>query len=482
MRFVRLLFPRIQGETMSALDGVRTRGRYLQLAWWFVHVSLLSLDSGFGQEISHTRQDPYSLTFDDLEWQESVEVRPIKGAVAMRLVGDPGAGIAMFERRVDDSSNDFANRTILGQLLLRYAKDQDDLPAFERSENVLREALANNPDYAPANLALARTLMARHGFKEALQLAIEVNTAAPNQPSHLAVLFDCQLEIGEYALAAQTLGRLRKLEDSAPVLARAARLCELSGERTKAISLIQSAIVDLQATANDGQESMAWYLWRLGTLQFDAGRIREAAASFSQGLSMAAEDEALLVGMAHTQFASGDLPATIATLEKAAANEAPPVLSLLGDAYRLAGDDSKAEELWRRTDETMREEAEIAKAAHSREVAKFYADHNLKPEQAVELSELDLSQRSAPHSWDCHAWALFKNGQTESARESINKALLLASDDCNLLYHAAAIECASKNVVQARRYIERIESINPNFSITYSVDFKTLQSQLKPLQ
>ena len=456
--------------------------RHPQLTWLLVCIACFSSMYSFGQDGALVSSDPYRLNFDDLEWQEPLELCPIEEARPMRLSSDTAAAIEMFERRVAELSGDFANRTILGQLLLQHAKETDELPAYNRSERILRKAIENNPEYLPAKLALAHTLSARHGFREALQLAQEVDAAIPNKPSTLAVLFDCQLELGELVVAAETLTRLQDLENSAPVLARAARLRELEGDREKAISLVRSAIVDLETTADVAPDEMAWYLWRLGSLQFDAGRIGEARSTFSEGLKLEAEDEALLVGLAMTQFASGDIQATIASLEKAAVGEAPPVLSLLGDAFRLIGDEGKAQALWQRTDAIMQEEAKVAKVAHSREVAMFYADHNLKPEQAVQLSELDLSQRAGPQSWDCHAWTLFKNGKTEDARKSIRKALMLAKDDCNLLYHAAAIECSAGNLVLAKQYIERIESINPHFSITYNTDFRSLRKQLEPLQ
>lgn len=453
-------------------------GLKFALAW----SAVLMCFQASGQEPAEAETNPYSLRFEDFAWKTPAQLKPIQGAVPLSITANTGLAIAEFERRIATQPQDFANRSVLGSLLLRHAKESDDLIAYKRSEEILRDALKNNGDYQPAKLALARTLMARHEFTEALRLAEEVNAATPSKPASLAVLFDCHLELGEHSRASHILHQLQAMENSAPILARAARLCELAGEREKAISLIDSAIDDLESTSDAAPDSLAWYLWRKGTLQFDTGMIHEAQDSFMAGLALVEDDEPSLVGLAHAQFALGDLASATATLEKAAASLAPPVLAMLGDAYQLRGESDKAQNLWRQTEEIMQEEAKVAKVAHAREVAMFYADHDRNLAQALQLSEIDLAQRSDPLAWDCHAWASFKNQQIEPARESIRKALKRTSGDCNVLYHAAVIEKSAGDLDAAREYVDRIQAINPNFSITYFSEFSKLRSQLEPLQ
>ncbi len=424
------------------------------------------------------RADPYVLRFDDFSWTDPVDLRPLDNAVLIGQPIDLDQTLVSFERKVTSNSDDFVNRTILGQLLLRRAKERDHLPSYLESEKELRRALASNPGYIPAKSALAATLMAQHKFSEAHRLLLEIESEMPDRPATLAALFDCSLELGQSNLALGFLKRLQAIENSAPVLARAARLAELAGDRAGALALLDAAIESLVRTTVSSPQSLGWYRWRKGTIQFDLGEIDAALDSFHAVLAAQQHDEPALVGLANVQFAKGDLESAIATLETAAKDKAPPVVSLLGDLYAVSGQLERAEQLWLETESLMREEAKIVKVAHAREVAMFYADHNRNLREALELSELDLNQRQDGFAWDCHAWALYKNSDIENAGKAIEKAMAIVRGDPRVLLHAAAIAAASGRHDEARSYVRQLGQFNSKFSITYARDFQELQNQL----
>ncbi len=469
----------LPGEGCPAMKTQRCPGRsagYTQLIG-LVAGMLLSA-SACGQQPVQTSvttqangSNPYELSFDDFDWEPPEGMRPLAGAIA---IGDRMAtekAIAIFEQRVAEQSNDFANRTLLGQLLLLHAKESDALPAYARSEKVLRLALRHNPEYRPAKLALAKTLMASHNFKEAFDLAKELQAERADHPATLAVLFDCYVELGNYSSATEVLEDLQQLEDSPPVLARAARLAELNGQQPKAISLLESAIAHVGGV-ND--EHAGWYLWRKGTLHFDSGNLAEAERSFRLALDTDPDDEAALVGLAKVQFAQHELDQSQTTLEKAAASEAPPVLALLGDLYAVRGDVKHAEALWRRTESLMREEAKVAKVAHAREVALFYADHERNLNEALQLVEIDLDQRTDPFAMASQAWVLLKNNRPEEAQLAIDRALVHVKADPLLFFYAAMIARANGNKEQSTVYTQQFAKLNPRFSITHSQNIQGL--------
>lgn len=439
-------------------------------------LTLLITTCATAQDANH--RDPYQLKFEDFDWTKPANLQPLTGAVSIGEPIDLGAAMELLERRISNEPNDFSNRTILGQLLLQYAKQEDELSAYVASETMLRAALKINPSYQSAQLALAMTLMARHQFSEASELAKRLNEESPDRPATLAVLFDTQLELGDYAQAKSTLAHLQTFENSAPVLARAARLHELKGARAKAIELIDEAIDNLKLTAQATPTEMAWYQWRKATLLLDSGKPKDAQQVIEMALESAPDDEANLVCLASAQFALGDLQAAARTLESAAASEAPPAIGLLGDVRALQGDRTTAELLWSRTEELMRKEAKLAKVAHAREVAMFYADHNRNLLEALQLSALDMNQREDAFAWDAQAWVLFKNGRLEDAQTAMRTALAMVDSDCRMLFHAAMIDCASGDVASARVLVQQITKVNPNFSITYSDEFKQLLNQL----
>ena len=156
-----------------------------------------------------------------------------------------GEAIALIERRIGGNPGDYANRTVLGQLLMRKAKEEDDHAAAARAVAVLREAVAANPAYSPARTYLAVALMANHGFAEALELARASAAEDRRDSLALATVGDALLELGRYEEAAASFAELEaKLGRTPAVLARLSRIAEVNGDPAGAAALIDAALAD----------------------------------------------------------------------------------------------------------------------------------------------------------------------------------------------------------------------------------------------
>lgn len=441
---------------------------------------LLVLDANLLCGQSAKLADPYALHFEDFEWQAPEGLQPLEGARPLSSDKMPiRDAIALYESKSAALPGDFAFRTILGQLLLQQAQEDDDLPSYGRSIEVLREALVNNPNYAPAQLALANSLMAQHDFDEALMLATRCLESDPQRPAILAAVFDSLVELGQYEAASQRLAQLIELEQSASVLARAARMAELKGELKQAVALIDRALQDLERRGANPNDAV-WYLWRKGKLLLDSGQLDSAEQTLRQGLELDGEDEASLVTLAEIVFAKGDRKAASEILEVAAKSKAPPVLALLGDLLYLQGDAVRAGKLWDETEAIMRAEAKVAKVAHAREVAMFFANHDRHLAEAIELSSIDMQQRSDAFAHDARAWVLLKNQRIEEADRSIQLALESVCCNCELHFHAACISAAAGRPQQARQHLQKIADLNPHFSpIAYTAELERLRVNLE---
>ena len=61
----------------------------------------------------------------------------------------------------------------------------------------------------------------------------------------------------------------------------------------------------------------------------------------------------------------------------------------------------------------------INQVLHNRDLALFYADHDMKLAEALDLAQKELEVRHDIYTWDALAWALYKNGKlTEAAKAS----------------------------------------------------------------
>ena len=95
-------------------------------------------------------------------------------------------------------------------------------------------------------------------------------------------------------------------------------------------------------------------------------------------------------------------------------------------------------------------ETPVHRDAYRRTLAQYLADHDLEPERAVELAEVDVSQRSNPFGLDTYAWALYRAGRFEEARSQIDKVLDVGLREPQILYHSGLIALAEGNEDQAR--------------------------------
>ena len=60
-----------------------------------------------------------------------------------------------------------------------------------------------------------------------------------------------------------------------------------------------------------------------------------------------------------------------------------------------------------------------------RDLVLIFADHDIRPNRALELAEGELEFRKDVYTYDALAWALYRNHRYTEAREAMQKALKL---------------------------------------------------------
>ncbi|MBV9180884.1 MAG: hypothetical protein JO356_06195, partial [Acidobacteria bacterium] len=113
----------------------------------------------------------------------------------------------------------------------------------------------------------------------------------------------------------------------------------------------------------------------------------------------------------------------------------------------------------------------------NRELALFYADHNIKLPESLALAERELEVRRDIYTEDVLAWSFYKNRKLKESRIAIERALRLGTNDAMFYYHAALIYRDLGDVTSARELLERALAINSHFHIFYADDArKALQA------
>jgi Flp pilus assembly protein TadD len=99
------------------------------------------------------------------------------------------------------------------------------------------------------------------------------------------------------------------------------------------------------------------------------------------------------------------------------------------------------------------------------ETAVYYADHDIRAEEALALAEQAHRERPSVQADDALAWALYRNGRCEEALAASKRALRLGTVDAALYFHRGMIERCLGNGSGAERWLTRALETNPGFSV-----------------
>ena len=396
-------------------------------------------------------------------WSPFPELAEVDGSHQANLP-PVGEAIEFFQNKIRRNPQDAVSYTLLSDLYMRQARETGDLASYQHAESALRKALQLLPNYAPANASLAAVLYAQHNFDDALALAQQVYQSNPKITQALATMGDAYLALGQYTAGEQTYQELLQKSPSPSVVARLAHLAELKGNTEEAMQLMQRAAQEALKSGGS-KESVAWYWLRLGDLAFNAGQIKEAERYYEEALKIFDDYYLALAGLGKVRAAQGDFEAAIELYQHTTAIiPQPEFLAALGDLYTVTGQIEEAE-LQYDTVEYIGKLAEINQQVYNRQLAYFYADHDLHLEEALHLAQVELEYRQDIYGYDVAAWAYYKNGMFDQAQEIVEQAMQLGTRDAKLYYHAGLIAQAQGRSADAQRLLSQALAINPHFDL-----------------
>jgi tetratricopeptide (TPR) repeat protein len=350
----------------------------------------------------------------------------------------------------------------LGDAYIQKARETGDAAHFVRAEGALRKALILAPEYAPAARHLAYALYMRHAFAEAAAQARQAVSLDPGDSHAWGVLGDALLESGRYPEAGEAYEQMRRLGADLYSLTRVAGWKSVHGDPAGAIADLEGAV---EAGRRDARprEAVAWALWQLGAEHFSAGRLAEADARYREALATSPRYHRALAGLAQVRAAQGRHAQAIELYRDAlAVVPQPDYAAALGDVYRMGGQLAEARQQYDLVEYIGRLSA-LNRILYNRELALFYADHDLRLDEALELARRELEIRQDVYAYDLLAWVLYRHGRLTEAREAMQQALRLGTRDARLFFHAGLIERGLGRGETARAYLRQALGTNPHF-------------------
>jgi tetratricopeptide (TPR) repeat protein len=381
--------------------------------------------------------------------------------------GFTSALVESLQERLRQAPDDAASYSLLGAAYLQQARETGDPAYYLKAEAVLGEALARAPEDAETLTTLGTLALAQHRFQDALMYGQRALALNPYSHRPLAVITDAQVELGQYAAAADSAQRLVDRRPDLASYARVSYLRELYGDVDGATQAMEAA-----AQAGSGvPEHAAWTRTQLGLLRASHGDLAGGQADFEAALRAIPGYIPAQAGLARVAAAQGDLRAAIRAYE--AVTERLPLAEYviaLGDCYLASGQSEAAQ----------RQFALVAVLAQLQqangvnmdlELALFEADH--PGEYALLAATLTRARqvyadRPTIYAADALAWTLFQSGAHDEAEEYAARALALGTQDALLWFHAGMIAHARGDADAAQARLSHALAINPHFSLRWA--------------
>ncbi len=387
----------------------------------------------------------------------------------------PDRTILLYQRTLQRKPGDARTYYRLGDTYIQKARGSGDVIYFDLAEQALRKALEIHPQYSDALRHLAFALYSRHDFAGAAREAGKATNLNPADSHAYGILGDAYLEVGKYDQAQETYHKMIQLRSDLYSYSRRSGLKSLLGDAEGAIEDLKRAIEEGRASRQP-RESVAWAQWQLGSDYFALGNLAGAEAQYLEALKTYSNYYRASAGLAQVRAAQGRYPEAIDLYQKAiAVIPLPDYAAALGDLYTKIGRPEEAKKQYDLV-EYIGYLNTLNKILYNRELAYFYADHDMKPKESLELAKKELDVRQDIYAHDVLAWTLYMNGKPQEARAAMQEALKLGTRDAKLFFHAGMIAAALGRVEEARTHLRRALETNAHFHLFHAdLARKTLQ-------
>ncbi len=409
-------------------------------------------------------------------WQSWADSRP--GPASGAFQGSEyvtGSEIARLQDRLESSPNDPDLLARLGLAQLQYQRETGDISLYAAAEGAFRAALAQEPGQAEALIGMGHLALARHDFDGALDWGAQARAVSPLRSEPLGILVDAYVELGAYDEAVKLAQAMVELRPDLPSISRVAYLRELHGDMPAAIAAMEDAV----RAGSPGHENTLWAQTELGHMHFESGNFRYAAAAFRRALEFQPEYAGAQMGLGLLKAAAGDYPAALEIFEGLAVGSTDPEIPrLLGELYLLLGEPDQAKEQFAGVRRLQQRYASTG-ADIRMEQALFEADYGSDKEGALALAQAVYASQPSIYAADVLSWALYHQGDLETAWHYNQEARRLDTRDAGFFYHGGVIALARGNPGIALTFLRQALAINPGFSIRYAPHARQLLAQLE---
>lgn len=362
-----------------------------------------------------------------------------------------------------EKSDDASCWVVLGDALAQIQRETSDEKFYDQAEMAYQYALKLQPTAVDALTGMAWVTGGRHNFEQSREWANRALALDADNAAACGILGDAALELGDYDAAYEHYQKMMDLKPDLSSWSRGAHLLFVTGETSSAISLMEKAI----KAGGPFAENTAWCRAKLATMLLSQGALLPAEQALERPLKAGSKNVHVLLAAGRIAAAREDFAAAeryFRTVIETAPNH--DALVALGDICAAKGDKDGAEKFYAQVEAL--EATQSARTGHGHlAMAKFYADHDRNPIEALRMAEARKLTRNV-HEADTLAWVYFKNGDQPRAIEAIKRALSQKTQDAEIHFHAGMIAAKFGDRASAQKHLQQALNLNPRFSILHA--------------
>ena len=373
--------------------------------------------------------------------------------------------IDFWQKKYDAAPN---QPSYLGQLASNYGvlfEYTGNIKNLYKSEELLLQA---NEEYNYSRVStirsLARNYISQHRFKEALVLANKALAIGEGRKETEKLLFDVQMELGNYPEAVKNLNSIKDHQDF-DYLIRLAKWNDHKGDLATAITFMEKA-KDI-AEKYDNKSLKIWSYSNLGDFYGHAGRIEDSYNSYLKTLELDPNYTYALKGIAWIVFSKErNTKEANRIIDAIAANHNTPDFYLLkSQIAQFEG--NKQEELKNRNAYFSMMEQNNYGAMYNKYNTLIYADDKNTAQKALDIAKIEVDHRPTADSYDLLAWSYLNVGEPKKALEIAQRHVVGKSFEPKVQYHLAMIyksnNLAAKIAPIKQELSGSLYELGPNF-------------------
>lgn len=354
--------------------------------------------------------------------------------------------IDFWQKKYDAAPNQYTYLISLASLYSQKFEITGNIEELYLTEKLLIDCNQRvKGEKAGIHRAIAKNYISQHRFKEALVHLNKAYDLGENKIATEKMLFDVQMELGNYEEAKTKLTAIFDFKDF-DYLIRAAKWNDHIGDLDKAIQLMEVAKTIAEQSNSKGLK--VWVYSNIADFYGHAGRIEDSYNYYLKTLEIDGSNMYALKGIAWIVFShERNAEEALQIVDYISTQHSVPDLYLLkADIYDFSGNFTKKRNAVNEYHASL--EKNNYGDMYNKYNALLYAEIVGETNKAIIIANKEIENRPTPESYDLLAWAYYNNGDFDKALGIIEKHTIGKSHEPLIVFHNETILKANNKLTK----------------------------------